>query len=431
MEFERVYAHPVAEQAAPAEVRGVRPFWIGVRASVVAALGFTLLGLVTAGVLQWELLDPERTLYDETYSRSFELHQVAFLGGSLPLGMGVLSVLALPRALGLPAMRAWWLLYASLALWGLGTLMMLWMLAPVGMQPSNALALGLFIAGLALLAVQVLTTLALHRDQLSRAPFLVLGLGGAAALQLLAFGQSLLQFAGSFLSLPDLGSGVHHLSALSTPITMGLAAHLLEREMGRPFRGRALLGASMLLPSVTPWISAGELWTPVLALGSALSVIWFGLQSTLHLRVGARSQTSGALLLVLLVVLHVLASAFADTLSVDVNLNKTYFVVGGLHLSVLGLFLALVLLAASEPDLLGGRTPRSALLRLGLFSVAIGLGGAFCMMLVLGSQGMPRRYVSYIPQFTAFFRTMAAFAALGLAGVVPLFLAFVRAKRGT
>ena len=110
-------------------------------------------------------------------------------------------------------------------------------------------------------------------------------------------------------------------------------------------------------------------------------------------------------------------------------LPQTYMMLAPVHAAWLALFLGLVLAVSAEPMLLGGRKPPATLLRAGVFALALGFGVAWWMMLVVGSQGMPRRYHLYLPQFTGSFQTMGAFAAVGLIGAVLIGAAFATARQ--
>lgn len=428
---DQIYARPVADRAESTDVEGVRPFWIGLRLQVALVLVATASGLVTAALLQWELLDPGPTLGLETYAQAYAVHGTMLWAAALPLSMGVLSAIALPRALGIPAMRAWWLVYTSLALWPLGALMLLTKADPLGQLPPEVWALGLTVGGLAMLAVQVLWTLVLHRDRFSEALFLFVGLGGAAVLQLLAFARSLLQFGGPRLGISTLGSGLVYLPYLAIPVAMGIAAHTLERHAKRPTPARVIVALSMVVPSVAAWLPQGDVWSFLMGAGSLVSIVAFLLVLAIHhVRSPPRLHLRplAALLIAALAALGALTDTLLLSVTVDVHLHDTYFAIAPMHLGWLSLALALALIAAEEPDLLGGRSPARALLRIGGSMVAVGLGGAFWMMLVIGQRGMPRRYQTYVPEFTGDFQWMVVLAMLGIAGACILATAFVRAR---
>jgi len=426
------YASPVAERIPPPEPDSVRAFWIGLRLHLAAILTATVLGLATAAVLQWELFDPKATFSVDTYGRLFAVHATMWWVAALPLSTGVLSAAALPRALGIPAMRGWQLLYASLAVWPFGPLILLARTEPLGSVSPAALAFAVTTTGLAILAVQVLWTLFLHRDRFPKAPFLILGLGGAAVLQLLTFAGSTVQLGGAMAGMSSLGTDLIRKPFLAVPIAMGIAAHTLQRHAKRTPPAPSILALSMLAPSLVPWVHRTGVWTNLLAVVSTTSVVVFMILLSIHyVRSPSRLHRRPVLAMIIatLVTARALVDAFGLLLSVDVHLHETYFALVPIHLAWLVLVLALVLIASDEPGLLAGRSPIPSRLQIGGALCAIGLGGAFVMMLLLGQNGMPRGYQVYIPRFTSDFQWMAALTALGILGVLILAAGFLPSRR--
>jgi cytochrome c oxidase subunit 1 len=119
-----------------------------------------------------------------------------------------------------------------------------------------------------------------------------------------------------------------------------------------------------------------------------------------------------ALSFVLLFTIGGLTGLFLGILSVDVHLHDTYFVVSHFHYVMMGSTLVAFLggLHYWFPKLTGRMYPErlGQLCALGVF---IGFNITFLPQFVMGSQGMPRRYWDYDPEFTIYHRisTVGAF----------------------
>jgi cytochrome c oxidase subunit 1 len=98
-----------------------------------------------------------------------------------------------------------------------------------------------------------------------------------------------------------------------------------------------------------------------------------------------------------------LTGLFLSTLSTDVHLHDTYFVVAHFHYVMAGSNL-IALLAGIHywwPKMYG-RMYNETLARIGCVLVFIGFNATFLPQFVMGSRGMPRRYYNYLEQFTGF-----------------------------
>src|SRR5690606_6704390 len=91
---------------------------------------------------------------------------------------------------------------------------------------------------------------------------------------------------------------------------------------------------------------------------------------------------------------------FLGTLSVDVHLHDTYFVVAHFHYVMVGgtVFGFLSGLHYWWPKMTG-KLYDETLARIAFLLVFVGFNVTFLSQFILGSQGMPRRYYDYLDQF--------------------------------
>lgn len=96
-----------------------------------------------------------------------------------------------------------------------------------------------------------------------------------------------------------------------------------------------------------------------------------------------------------------LTGLFLATLSVDIHLHDTYFIVAHFHYVMMGS--AMIAFFAGLHywwPKITGRMYRELPARIAAILVFIGFNVTFFPQFVMGSQGMPRRYADYLPQFT-------------------------------
>ena len=95
-----------------------------------------------------------------------------------------------------------------------------------------------------------------------------------------------------------------------------------------------------------------------------------------------------------------LTGIFLGALSVDVHLHDTYFVVAHFHYVMMGgTIIALIGGLHHWWPKFFGRMYNETLGRIGALLVFVGFNMTFFNQFVLGQQGMPRRYYTYLPQF--------------------------------
>ena len=123
-----------------------------------------------------------------------------------------------------------------------------------------------------------------------------------------------------------------------------------------------------------------------------------------------------------------LTGLFLGTLSTDLHLHDTYFVVAHFHFVMVGGTLTALLggLYHWWPKMFG-RMYNDFLGRVGCFLVFVGFNLTFFPQFVMGSRGMPRRYARYDPEFEVFHQasTIGAFI-LGI-GILLAFGVLVHA----
>jgi cytochrome c oxidase subunit I len=108
-----------------------------------------------------------------------------------------------------------------------------------------------------------------------------------------------------------------------------------------------------------------------------------------------------ALMFLILFGIGGLTGIFLGTLSVDIHLHDTYFVVAHFHYVMMGSALIAFLggIHFWWPKMFG-RMYNEGAARIAAVLVFIGFNATFLPQFLLGSRGMPRRYYNYLPEFT-------------------------------
>ncbi|MBN8613765.1 MAG: cytochrome c oxidase subunit I [Deltaproteobacteria bacterium] len=122
-----------------------------------------------------------------------------------------------------------------------------------------------------------------------------------------------------------------------------------------------------------------------------------------------------------------LTGLFLGTLSVDIHLHDTYFVVAHFHYVMVGgtVFGFLAGLHYWWPKMFG-RMYDENLARVAFALVFIGFNMTFFTQFVLGSQGMPRRYYDYLPHFAPLHGFSSVGALVLGAGFLVMAFMFIR-----
>jgi cytochrome c oxidase subunit 1 len=100
-----------------------------------------------------------------------------------------------------------------------------------------------------------------------------------------------------------------------------------------------------------------------------------------------------------------LTGLFLGTLSVDVHLTDTYFVVAHFHYVMMGgTVIAFIGGLLYWWPKMTGKMHDEKKAKIGFWLVFIGFNTVFMPQFIMGSRGMPRRYYDYLPQFEPFHR---------------------------
>ncbi|OQX69843.1 MAG: cytochrome c oxidase subunit I [Sorangiineae bacterium NIC37A_2] len=127
-----------------------------------------------------------------------------------------------------------------------------------------------------------------------------------------------------------------------------------------------------------------------------------------------------------------LTGIFLSTMSVDVHLHDTYFVVAHFHYVMMGGAITSFMggLHYWWPKFIG-RMYNEKLARIGAILVFIGLNVTFFPQFLLGTRGMPRRYYNYLPEFQELHQlsTIGAFT-LGIGFVLTAIYLIQSVRKG-
>lgn len=442
------YAAPAVDDAPSrdATVNGDAPA-CAARLLVLGHLLLVVLGLFLGGAaglaMRLALWHPEGTSDVEHYGLLVSVHGSAMVYAvMMPAVFGVLGGLVVPeamRARRIPLPMAGWV---GLVLWSTGAVVLVIFAMTAGpwtfFQPSTPtpLLVGplLVATGSLLVLVQLgSTAMAGFRSASTAGRIVTAAILLPLAWQCVRFFVVLALHLSDPMSLavtPFLEVLTGSLSVLLIA-TLGALTHIATRR--HPPGSTATIASAVALVLVGIWLAFSSYWPiALLGFGAKLPLI------ALWLRAIARNPAwRGAVALLVglgivpaLLVYSASVSLLAR-LSVDIHLHDTYFVVGQLHLAAAVVVLTMIagLLTWSEP--LFGRRPRTWPARLGAVLLGASVVAQAILMLLLGGRGMPRRYSSYVPQFTELQRGLSIAAFAALAGGVLLLVAWIAGRRST
>jgi cytochrome c oxidase subunit I len=396
---------------------GVRSLWV---------LG--VMGVVTVGsavIMQVELVDAAATFSQPSYNLAFALHGAAAVFGLLlwalvpALGSLLLPTMLDVRDVASPRLNA----ATSWAWTAMVVLALVLVAADSESAESMAAVLGFVMAQLVTVATLNLgVTVWRRRSAVRPMPLFAVsiswgcilcvfaGLGGLALGWREADAWIERLTTAGFTSLATLTP------ALALAASVGLASDVLEAKLG-PLRGRWCIHvaiAVLVLGAIVPPHGIIELTTILVC----AYVAWIWITHALRKPVRGDPEALWVLGLAPILLLATSSRAVLRTISVDVHIHDTIFVIGNFHaMASCGLIALLAALLAHWP-VIAGRQPARRLAQLGAIATLLGMLVVYVCQLVAGQQGMPRRYQVYHPQFEPYFQLAAAGTALLCLGLL-------------
>lgn len=421
-------AEPVGADGIPQGAIRLARLWL-----VGGVIAFAL-GGAAALFMRVELLDPRPTFQAATYTRALLVHGIAMIAGvmvpALFGGIGYVFVADAMRARNGPSFRvgvgawlAWIVGVVALVAYARTS-------EPMGFDPITTpplLVVCVIALALAVAIVAVQHAAVVRAGWADAAPATRVAVVGfvasIGALPPMMF--AMLSYATFFALTPI--AGCNAVAAIA--VTLHVVARARERPAWPTLLAIVLVStfaAEMLGPESPILAGTGSSLAGVVA-----AIAQLVLALVLVIRVLRSSERfSPALVYVLLGTVPALViggpvQAFLGSLSVDLHLHDTYFIVGEEHATAyLTVFAILVAMHAWGGELFG-RDAQPMLARIGALFVCGGSLRMIWAMLSLGHDGMPRRYFTYIDTFEPLHRmtTTAALAtALGFAFVLLAWL---------
>jgi len=439
-------------------------------------------GGIFALLIRTELLTPGRTIMDAaTYNEVFTLHGAImvfmFIIPSIPAALGnfFLPIMLGAKDVAFPRLNlaSWYIYWAgvALALTAIisGHIATGWTFyTPLSTRQDNAvlfMTMGVFVLGFSSILTGVNFIATVHKMRApgihwKRMPLFIWGIYATSILQVLAtpvLAITLLLLTvekawGIGIFDPQLGGDPvlfqHFFWFYSHPAVyiMILPGMAVVSELISTFAHRKIFGymfiamssVSLALLSFLVWghhmFTAGmsEFGTMVfsaltflVAIPSAVKV--FNWTATLYKgSISLKTPMLYGLSFIVLFTVGGLTGLFLGTLSTDIHLHDTYFVVAHFHYVMVG---------GTVIGFFGGlhywwpkMTGKMYSEKLGVLSwalVFIGFNMTFFIQFIMGSEGMPRRYYDYLPKF----QMMHGFSSVGAyilgAGVFMMMVTFI------
>jgi cytochrome c oxidase subunit 1 len=431
---------------------------IGLMYLTMVSIAF-LVGGVFALLVRLELFTRGRTIMDaETYNRFFTLHGSVmvflFIIPSVPAALGnfFLPIMIGAKDVAFPRlnMLSFYIYLVGLAIilssLVMGAVDTGWTFyTPYSVQTANSvisMTLGVFVLGFSSILTGVNFLVTVHTMRApgctwSRMPLFVWGMYATALIQILAtpvLAITLLllateRFFGIGIFDPKLGGDPvlfqHFFWFYSHPavyimIVPGMA---INSELIATFSRRAIFGHfAIAMSSIALAILGFLVWghhlfvagmsefatmlfsalTFLVAIPSGVKV--FNWTATMYKgSIVWASPMLYAMAFIFLFTIGGLTGLFLGSLSVDVHLTDTYFVVAHFHYVMMGGTVIAFLggLLYWWPKMTGKmHDERKA--KIGFWFVFVGFNTVFIPQFIMGSRGMPRRYYDYLPQFQPF-----------------------------
>jgi cytochrome c oxidase subunit 1 len=460
---------------------------IGVMYLVGVATSF-LLGGLFALLLRTELLSPRRVIVDpDTYNQLFTLHGAIMVFLVIIPGIpAALGNFVLPMQLGAKDVAFPRLNLASFHLWVLGAIFLLLSLVlsaadtgwtfytPYSVTTPTAVIpalTGAFILGFSSIFTGLNFVVTVHKLRPKgmtwfRLPLFIWALYSTAIIQILAtpvLGITLLMLIaeralGIGIFDPALGGDPvlfqHFFWFYSHPAVyimivpaFGVISEIIptfSRKRIFGYKFIALSSVAIAILGFLVWghhmftsgqsILAGTLFsalTFLIAIPTAIKV--FNWLSTMY-RGSIHLDTPMLYALMFLWVFTIggLTGIFLSVMSVNVHLHDTYFVVAHFHYVMMGGSITAFFAGLHYwwPKMFG-RMYHEGLGRLGALCVFVGLNTTFFPQFVMGARGMPRRYYSYLEEFTGLHQisTVGAYIlGLGFAFTLAALITTLRRK---
>src|SRR5271165_1239118 len=433
---------------------------IGLMYLTMVCLAF-FAGGVFALLIRLELFARGRTIMDaETYNRFFTLHGAImvflFIIPSIPAALGnfFLPIMIGAKDVAFPRLNLLsyyiYLLGAAVALTSIvmGSVDTGWTFyTPYSLQTANSvisMTMGAFILGFSSILTGLNFIVTVHTMRApgitwQRMPLFVWGMYATALIQVLATPvlaiTLLLLFSERFFGIgifdPKLGGDPvlfqHFFWFYSHPavyimIVPGMA---INSELISTFSRRAIFGQfAIAMSSVSLAILGFLVWghhlfvagmsefatmlfsalTFLVAIPSGVKV--FNWTATIYKgSVVWASPMLYAMAFIFLFTIGGLTGLFLGTLSVDVHLTDTYFVVAHFHYVMMGGTVIAFLggLVYWWPKMTG-KMHDEFKAKIGFWFTFVGFNTVFMPQFIMGSRGMPRRYYDYLPQYEIFHR---------------------------